>query len=42
MARPIPKHSVAATDREQVRRELLKMIVKNEASRRDQLKASSK
>jgi hypothetical protein len=41
MAR-ITTHVSKPADREQLRRELLKLIVKNEARRRDQPKASKK
>lgn len=42
MAHVTTKSANPAVDREQLRRELLKLIVKNEASRRDQTKAPSK
>jgi hypothetical protein len=42
MARITTNSASPAVDREQLRRELLKLIVKNEASRRDQSKAPGK
>jgi hypothetical protein len=42
MARSSPNSAAPAVDREQLRRELLKLIVRNEAIRRDQTKAPGK
>ncbi len=42
MARSVTNSAGPAVDREQLRQELLKLIVRSEASRRDQTKATGK
>jgi hypothetical protein len=42
MARVVTQSANPAVEREQLRRDLLKMIVKSEATRRDQPKADGK